>query len=42
LTYEFVHILSHMRSGSTLLAHLLASHPEIIGYGETHIRYRSP
>lgn len=42
MTYEFVHILSHMRSGSTLLAHLLASHPEIIGYGETHIRYNSP
>ena len=41
MTYEFIHILSHMRSGSTLLAHLLASHPEIIGYGETHIRYKS-
>lgn len=42
MTYEFVHILSHMRSGSTLLTHLLASHPEIIGYGETHIRYKGP
>ncbi|MEO1094863.1 MAG: sulfotransferase family protein [Cyanobacteria bacterium J06638_28] len=35
-------ILSHMRSGSSLLTHILNANPEIIGYGETHITYRSP
>jgi hypothetical protein len=31
-----------MRSGSTLLAHILASHPEFVGAGESHISYRKP
>jgi hypothetical protein len=35
-------ILSHMRSYSSLLAHVLGSHPEIDGYCETHLRYHSP
>lgn len=35
-------IVGHMRSGSTLLVHLLVNHPEIIGYGETHHSYQSP
>lgn len=30
-------ILSHMRAASTALAHVLASHPQISGYGETHV-----
>jgi hypothetical protein len=30
-----------MRSGSSLLTHILNSNPEIIGYGETHISYQS-
>jgi hypothetical protein len=30
-----------MRSGSSLLTHILASNPAIKGYGETHIRYSS-
>jgi hypothetical protein len=34
-------ILSHMRSYSSLLAHVLGSHPEIDGYCETHLRYHS-
>ncbi len=34
-------ILGHMRSGSSLLVHLLNSNPEILGYGETHITYES-
>jgi hypothetical protein len=34
-------ILSHMRSGSSLLTHILNSNPDIIGYGETHIQYTS-
>lgn len=33
-------ILSHMRSYSTVLSHVLGSHPQIDGYCETHLRYR--
>lgn len=40
--YRVLWILSHMRSGSSLLTHILNANPEIIGYGETHITYRSP
>ena len=39
--YKILFILSHMRSGSSLLTHILNSNPEIIGYGETHINYTS-
>lgn len=39
--YKILFILSHMRSGSSLFAHILNSNPEIIGYGETHINYQS-
>lgn len=39
--YKVLVILSHMRSGSSLLSHLLFSNPEIIGFGETHINYTS-
>lgn len=38
--YQFVHILSHVRSGSTLLSHLLTSSPAICGFGETMLPYR--
>ena len=34
-------LLGTMRSGSTLLTSILCSHPEILGYGETHVVYRS-
>jgi hypothetical protein len=37
--YRFIFIISHMRSGSSLLTHLLTSNPAICGYGETHRRY---
>jgi len=37
--YRPLLILGHMRSGSSLLVHLLNSNPEILGYGETHITY---
>jgi len=37
---RYLFIISHMRSRSTLLSHVLGSHPEISGYVETHIRYR--
>ncbi|SHG86075.1 sulfotransferase family protein [Cognatishimia maritima] len=33
-------ILSHMRSVSTALTNVLSSHPEISGYGETHVGHR--
>jgi hypothetical protein len=39
--YQVLFILSHMRSGSSLLTHILNSNPEIIGYGETHLEYTS-
>jgi hypothetical protein len=34
-------ILSHMRSYSSVLSHVLGSHPQVDGYCETHLRYRS-
>lgn len=39
--YRYVFILGHMRSGSSLLAHILANHPDIVGAGETHISYQT-
>lgn len=39
--YRYVFILSHMRSGSSLLAHIIANHPEFWGAGETHTTYRT-
>lgn len=35
-------VLAHPRSGSTLLAHLLNEHPEIVGFGEHHVSYEDP
>lgn len=40
--YQFIHILSHMRSGSSLLSHILFSHPEVLGFGETQLPIRTP
>lgn len=40
--YRYVFILGHIRSGSTLLAHILANHADMIGAGETHIVYKTP
>jgi len=37
---RFVFILGHMRSGSSLLCHLLCNSDEIIGFGEAHHSYR--
>jgi len=36
---DYVFILSHMRSRSTLLSHILGSHPELCGYAEMHNSY---
>jgi len=38
---NFIFILGHMRSRSTLLAHILGSSDEICGYYETHRSYHS-
>lgn len=38
---QYIFILGHMRSRSSLLSHLLGSHPEIRGYTESHIKYRN-
>lgn len=40
--YRYVFVLGHVRSGSSLLSHILASHPDIAGAGETHITYQTP
>jgi hypothetical protein len=37
---RFLFILGHMRSGSSLLCHLLCSSDDIIGFGEAHNDYR--
>jgi hypothetical protein len=36
-----VFLLGHMRSYSSVLSHILGSHPQIDGYCETHIKYRT-
>jgi len=41
-TRGYILLMSHMRSFSTLLAHILGSHPEIDGYAELHQHYESP
>ena len=38
---EVVLVLGHMRSGSTLLLHILLSHPSIAGLGERNAMYAS-
>lgn len=38
---RYLFLLSHMRSYSSLLAHILGSSGDIDGYGETHIKYRN-
>jgi hypothetical protein len=40
--YRYVFILAHMRSGSTLLGHIIASHPDFMGAGETYTSYKRP
>lgn len=37
---QYILIISHMRSYSTLLSHILGSHPEISGYAECHQSYK--
>lgn len=40
-SHRYILILSHMRSGSTLLLHLLMTSPEISGCGERNTVYRN-
>ena len=40
-TRQYLFVLGHMRSYSSLLCHILGSHGEIDGYCETHVKYRS-
>lgn len=37
----YVLVLGHMRSYSSLLCHILGSHPEVAGYAEMHLTYRN-
>jgi hypothetical protein len=39
--FKYLFILGHMRSGSTLLVHILNSNPDIAGYGESIVKYQS-
>jgi hypothetical protein len=38
---KYILFFSHMRSYSTLLGHLIGSHPQVTGYAEQHRSYRS-
>ena len=38
---QYLFVLGHMRSYSSLLCHILGSHPDIDGYCETHVKYRT-
>ena len=38
---KYLFLVGHMRSGSSLLTHILDTNPEITSYGETHLRYKS-
>jgi hypothetical protein len=40
--YQYVFVLAHMRSGSTLLSHILANNPDFDGAGESHLTYKTP
>ena len=38
---SYILVLGHMRSYSSVLCHILGSHPEIAGYAEMHLPYRN-
>jgi hypothetical protein len=40
-TRRHLFLLGHMRSYSSVLSHILGSHPQIDGYCETHTKYRT-
>lgn len=41
LTHRYLFVLAHPRSGSTVVSHILQSHPEVIGFGEHHTEYET-
>ena len=40
-TAGYLFVIGHMRCYSSLLAHILGSHPRIVGYAEMHQKYRN-
>ncbi len=38
---KMLFVCGHMRSGSSLLLHILNTNPEVLGFGEMHIKYHS-
>ena len=38
---KYLFIISHMRSRSSVLSHILGSNPDVCGYAELHVPYRS-
>jgi len=40
-TAGYIFVVGHMRSYSSLLTHILGSHPRIAGYAEAHQKYRN-
>lgn len=41
LAERYLFVLAHPRSGSTVVSHVLQTHPEIIGFGEHHEGYET-
>jgi len=39
--YQHIFLLSHMRANTSLMSHILGSHPQISGYYEMHLSYRT-
>lgn len=37
--YQHIFLLSHMRANTSLIGHILGSHPQICGYYEMHLSY---
>ena len=38
---KYLFVMAPARSGSSLLGHILYNHPEVTGYGESHVSYAS-
>ncbi len=39
--YQHIFLISHMRANSSLISHILGSHPQINGYYEMHLSYQA-
>ena len=39
LAYQHIFLMSHMRANTSLISHVLGSHPQISGYYEMHLSY---